>query len=311
MLNLALVALLLGAPVAFSPDGDRNGSQDGDKTVQAEATVAENAEDEVITGDTFAFGSPSALAPIKMWAAYGYGVTDRFFDRAGNTQNLPFEITTQRVHVGAQINFLNTSNFQVGVGGQLNIGSSSLSNDMSSGFGLQGVKAYVSARGDVLGVHGGYFFDLGQEDDASGLSTSPFRQNAIFGGASFDYAPGMLRLFAGLDYYNLQENVDETRPAGNDLMFWKLGAGLKLGFLELGAAAQVRSQIVRTNLGMGGGHHGSLIPYLNISPAGLPASISVRGAVVDQYGEYGFALGGSNEFRSKFGFTVGLSVGFD
>ena len=59
-----------------------------------------------------------------------------------------------------------------------------------------------------------------------------------------------------------------------------------------------------------GSHHGSLVPYLIVRPPNLPVALSVRGAVTNQFGDYGFSLGGANDFVTREGFTVALSYGF-
>ena len=82
---------------------------------------------------------------------------------------------------------------------------------IESEFGLQNVKVYGIARGRVLGVHGGYMFDLGEDREfrsitrpigpggtdvtfnvPSSLSTSDGR-DAIFFGADFDVPSDRIR----------------------------------------------------------------------------------------------------------------------
>ncbi|MEM8598418.1 MAG: hypothetical protein AAGF99_00720 [Bacteroidota bacterium] len=168
-------------------------------------------------------------------------------------------------------------------------------------------------------------------------------QDAIFFGADFDYPANWIRLFGGIDYFMLLEkdvedplsvvdpltgNVvstveqDETLEDGNDLIVMKAGVGFRVSFFEIGAAAQIRTQIDRTVVSEGfanvpgaapasGGHHGSLIPYLIIRPPNFPAALSLKGGVQREYADYGYALGGGNDLRTSFGFTATLSVGFN
>ena len=133
---------------------------------------------------------------------------------------------------------------------------------------------------------------------------------------------------------------NEPVDGGNDLIFFNFGLGFQLSFFEVGASAILRTQLQRTgasdelyaedvfptavtadyaqNVGTGfattpyptGGHHGSIVPYLIVRPPSLPVALSVRGAVTNQFGDYGFSVGGANEFVTREGFTVALSYGF-
>ena len=60
-----------------------------------------------------------------------------------------------------------------------------------------------------------------------------------------------------------------------------------------------------------GGHVRTLAPYVRFSPPALPASLFIKGAVQDEYTDYGLDLGGANAPKSKIGFTAGLTVGFN
>ncbi|MEM9996466.1 MAG: hypothetical protein AAF809_02105 [Bacteroidota bacterium] len=168
------------------------------------------------------------------------------------------------------------------------------------------------------------------------------QQDAIFFGADFDYPANWIRLFGGIDYFMILENDVESRLSvvnpldgtvalqqdgeerlddGNDLIVMKAGIGFRVSFFEIGAAAQIRTQLERTVASEGlqnqrgipasGGHNGSLIPYLIIRPPNFPAALSLKGAVQREYADYGYALGGGNDLKTDFGFTATLSVGFN
>ncbi|MEM8558871.1 MAG: hypothetical protein AAGG50_13715 [Bacteroidota bacterium] len=168
------------------------------------------------------------------------------------------------------------------------------------------------------------------------------QQDAIFFGADFDYPANWIRLFGGIDYFMLLENdvplrtsvvnpltgdvvapveMDERLDDGNDLIVMKAGVGFRVSFFEIGAAAQIRTQLERTVASEGlqnqrgipasGGHNGSLIPYLIIRPPNFPAALTLKGAVQREYADYGYALGGGNDLKTDFGFTATLSVGFN
>ena len=302
-----------------------------------------------ITADTYAYGRSSELSPIKFWVEYGWGQTrDDFYNVRGEATGFPAgEITSQRVTGGAQINFLNFSNIAVGVGGELTAAKNATQNPSAavavpgvgtvtadfadSDFGLQGAKVYATARGRVAGVHGGYIFDLGEDtvrdfsavpgggNAAISLGTSDDRNALTFGG-SFDYPSERFRLFGGIDWYHLaRENeleAGETDVEDDDLWNFVFGGGVKFNIVELGAALQIQTRLDNpTNDLFGtegiGGHTGTVSPYLRISPPSLPASIFVKGAVQDEYTDYGFPIGGANAPRAKIGFTAGLTLGFE
>ncbi len=365
MLNLALVGLLAGSLVSPAPGGDkdkhRGPANPATETVAPEAVTpdpiprvniglvpaTDEADPRVITADTYAFGRPATEAPIKLWVHYAWGESERVYDFDGEPLDLPSDIVTQGIGVGAQINFLNFPSFQLGAGAQLNIAQRKFQAnddgggvDLSSDFGLQNVKVYGSARGRVLGVHGGYIFDLGSEAEfdeggeafGGGQQTSLANsdgRSAIFFGADFDYPSDRFRLFGGVDYFVLEGadagelGGESTYPDGSndgdDILSWTMGAGLRFGGFELGAALLLHTQLkdgplnatgtgVRANVG---GHLGTIAPYLRYSPTFFPASIFVKGAVNTEYVDYGYAIGGHNDFLPLIGFTAGITVGFD
>lgn len=211
------------------------------------------------------------------------------------------------------------------------------SNLTSGSLGPQAIKAYAIARAGAIGIHGGYHFDLG-DDRAYGdpqpalgglrlpttLASSDGR-DAIFVGADFDYPSSFVRLFGGVDYYLIQADgfndpntlEDESLRDGDDIMNALFGAGFKLSIFELGAALQIQARLSQPIVGgLGttegvGGSAATIAPYLRISPRVIPVSIFVKGAVQEEYTEFGYALGGSNSPRPGLGFTAGLTYGFE
>ena len=212
-----------------------------------------------------------------------------------------------------------------------------IADDLESEFGLQKAKVYGAAQAGAIGIHGGYIFDLGSERTfAAGpgpfariliptsLSNSDGR-NAAFFGADFDYPARGFRLFGGVDYYKIEalpaSAASATAPAqvevrGDDIANALFGAGFRLSILELGAALQIQARFNGPTVGdIGttraiGGHAVTVSPYLRLSPPQLPVSIFAKGAVQNEYTEFGAALAGANSVRSNLGFTVGLTLGF-
>jgi hypothetical protein len=356
MLNLALVGLLAGSLVSTAPDGDKDKHR-SQANPATEATAPEavsppevvlglvppsdDADPRVITADTYMFGRPVTEAPIKLWVHYAWGESEGVFDLDGETIDIGGDIVVNAIAVGAHINFLNFPAFQLGAGAQLNVsqrkfqaGEGSGGTDIESDFGLQGVKVYGSARGRVLGVHGGYFFDLGSEAevDSDGVPTALANsdgRSASFVGVDFDYPSDRFRLFGGMDYFILEGadagelDGDSTFPDGSndgdDILAWVMGAGLRFGGFELGAALMVQTQIKNGPLnttGTGvhlpiGGHLGSVAPYIRYSPTFFPASLFIKGGLNPEYVDRGYAIGGANAFKPSIGFTAGITVGFD
>ena len=365
MLHVALAGLLAGSLALSPPDG----TGDDKKTPNADKPAAESVATpgvfetapaegpQTITQDTYAFGVPSDASPIKFWASYAYGEAESLWDRRGqsdddggelNIAGTNGDIVSQRINVGAQINFISFTNFKLGGGAQLTVsknefqvgsdGDALAIGDLDSGFGLQGVKVFGALRGRTLGLHGGYIFDFGDPRETrdaqvpfgpggslvtvalpTTLSNSDER-NAVFIGGDFDLPSDRFRLFGGIDYFILENNEDEQAEdfdIGTDIVNFMLGAGVKLSVFEIGASAQIQTRFngplvsdIGTTEGIGG-HAGTISPYLRISPPNLPVSLFVKGAVQDEYTEFGYPIGGSNSVKPSIGFTAGLTLGFE
>ena len=339
-----------------------------------ETAPAEALEDpQSITIDTYALGRPSDLSPIKFWAQYAYGTADDRYTIAGEVERIGVggfgatgEVVSQRVAVGAQINVINLRNFAVGFGGQLGIAKNEYQadvvntdnpffdglgaiapeirdalsiNDLESDFGLQQAKVYGTIRGRALGIHAGYSFDLGSEQEFDAVDFAPAGirsdvpnnlsnsdgRDAVFYGVDFDYPSERFRLFGAIDYFDLRSaddnegtlDEDESEIDGGDFMNFAFGLGFRASIFELGAALQIQTRFdeptlenVGTEEGIGS-HIGTVVPYLNISPPNLPASLYVKGATPDEYFEFGAGIGGSNSVQPGLGITVGISVGFE
>ena len=209
--------------------------------------------------------------------------------------------------------------------------------ELASGFKIQNVKFYGEARAGAIGLHGGYVLDIGTDRvngppvPALGGAVLPTSlansdgRDAILIGADFDYPSNFIRLYGGVDYYLIQQGgpdnpntaANETIIDGDDVMNAIFGAGFKVSFLELGAALQIQARLsepvvggIGTTTGIGSST-ATIAPYLRISPRIIPASIFVKGAVLDEYTDFGYRLGGSNSPRSGFGLTFGLTYGFE
>lgn len=325
MLQLALATLLAGSLIAGGPDGD-----DKDKKAKAKAQqpiesilVTDRTSDDDPINDTYALGRTERI-PLKLWVGYARASDEEYYDASGNERPLTDfginEITAQRAFVGAQINVINFENFSVGAGGQLNVAQNEFDTALGqtdSGFGLQAAKAYGVVRGRTLGLHGGYHFDLGPDGDEleADEAMNSDGVDAWFVGANFDYPSETFRLFGGIDYFNRDELAGgETSGSIEDdeIVVFNAGAGLRISWVEIGAAALLRTNIAinRLNLPTGGGHQGSVAPYLILSPPALPVSISVKGAVLSEYADYGFSLGGGADLKTRSGFTVTAALGF-
>ncbi|MDX1419992.1 MAG: hypothetical protein R3181_08505 [Rubricoccaceae bacterium] len=351
MTHLALVALLSGALLTGSPDGDQDKKKSPSEAPQPEVSIvdASSEDPEALTNLTYAFGRPSDLAPIKLWVAYAFGESEGVWAADGEgveydldgpgPGNLSGDIVSQRALVGAQINFINFPAFKLGAGGELVVAqnkfqpgtNSDLGNDLESDFGLQQVKVFGTARGRVVGVHGGYIFDLADDvmDPTTEFPLSDQR-DALFFGGDFDYPSERFRLFGGADYFILQDDDEAEGAEGNNIIWWNMGAGLRFGFVELGASLMIRTQLVEgaaaglafgprtsddnqpsTGTNVSGGHAGTVVPYLKLAPPSLPVSLFVKGAVLNEYTDYGYAIGGANDIKPSLGFTAGLSIGFN
>ena len=334
MLNLALVALLSGS-LFTAPDGDCKKTRTCERD-QAPIALEATADARSITGDTYAFGRPADSAPIKLWVEFGRGSTTEVYlpngDEVGTdvlTGGTIDKVIGLRGAVGVQLNVVNTSSFKFGVGGQLNIAKDTRELNgttvAESSFGLQGVKIYGMLRGRVVGVHGGYFLDLASDPDASNPITASDQRDVIFFGADFDYPSERFRLFGGLDYYMPQDadivffsggkggTETGTFPldASDNILMFTMGAGVRFSVFEIGAALLLRAQEDSGDVNDSGSSAGTIAPYLRISPPSLPVSIYFQGAVAREYADYGYDIGGGNDLVSGFGFTGGLTIGFE
>ncbi len=390
MLQLALAGLLAGSLALGSHPGD----DDKKKTAGDSPRTAENAvpgvfetadvaqDPRTITQDTYAFGAPSDASPIKFWASYAYGEAESIWDPNGETGELSVagtngDIVSQRANVGAQINFIAFPAFKLGGGASVTLAKNEFQagsdpspftnggGDISSSFGVQGVKVFGSARGRVVGVHAGYVFDLGDEREfgdqatidgaqfggqlganvpvsinANGtvLPTAIVAQRGLAGfapillptalsnsdgrdaitfGADFDYPSDRFRLFGGIDYYKLMSGGVPVVDDDSDVINFMFGGGFKFSVFELGASAQIQArqeqptvESIGTTSGIGS-HAGTISPYLRISPPSIPASLFIKGAVQEEYTEFGYAIGGANSVKPSIGFTAGLTIGFE
>lgn len=325
MLQLALAVLLAGSLITggITGDDDKDKDKAQAKTQQPiESIIVANDDDDPIN-DTYALGRTERI-PIKLWVGYGWAEDEQAYDPSGNEVDLPggATITAQRAFVGAQINVINFENFSVGAGGQLVIADNKIgtgAGDLESGFGLQNAKAYGLIRGRTLGIHGGYIFDLGEDAadiDPTSETTNSDGVDAWFVGANFDYPSERFRLFGGIDYFNRDDLPAANAPGSaiedDEIVVFTAGAGLKISWVEIGAAALLRTNLAvnRLNLPTGGGHQGSIAPYLRLSPPSFPVSISVKGAFLSEYADYGYSLGGASDLVTHKGFTVTASLGF-
>lgn len=336
--------------------------------------VGEAYETRTITNDNFAFGRSSDLSPIKLWVEFGYGKVNTVFDPDREEQDLTLgafsaptpggvmtfpgstgEIVSQRLSVGTQINFIDLANFSIGIGGEVNVAQNTFSandgevgtlgiEDLESGFGLQGAKVFGQARGRVVGVHGGYVFDLGSEreyeqvavEELGGaelpvpttLSTSDGR-DAYFVGADFDYPSERFRLFGGIDYYVIStpEEDNPNTPSvneaeddiftGDNLLNFTMGAGFRASIFEVGTGLQIQTRLERPVVPEVGpvdgvpGYAATLQPYVRISPPNLPASFFLKGAVSEEYSDFGYTVAGDNSIAPRLGGTIGVTIGFE
>ncbi len=363
MLNIALVGLLAGSLLSVNPtggDGDKDGTKSKKADAQQSVVIVGDAV-ESPTVDTYALGRPSSASPIKLWVEYGFGRAKEIYNTAGDAVEPSVgggaiiggdgEISSQRAAVGLQVNPINFSRFSVGVGGILTGAKNTVSgtagpfsqtgDELSSDFSVQNVKIYGSARGKVLGIHGGYMLDLGDEQEFNelGLPTDISRsdnRDAIQIGADFDYPARGFRVFGGIDRYIILENCDVYPEAcedtggrdedifgeeGDGVWNFILGTGVRVSFAEIGLAAQIvardRQPVDRNGEGTPGttpnigGYVSTLSPYLRIKPPSLPASLYIKGGLQDEYNVYGYAIDGSNGPKPDFGLTFGLSIGFE
>ena len=333
MLHLALAALLAGTPITGGPGGDKEKADAQDPDPIESIIVADRSADageEDPINDTYALGRTDRI-PVKLWLGYSRATDDEAYDTDGDEVALsavtpPLGITearAQRAFVGAQINVINFTNFSIGAGGQLVAAQNEVETalgQLDSGFTLQTAKVYGIIRGRTLGVHGGMMFDLGPDEDLEtvlipdGDYTNSDQVNAWFVGADFDYPAENFRLFGGIDYFNRDElAAAQTDGAIEDdeLIVFNAGAGVRISWVEIGAAALLRTNLAINRFNMPtGGHQGSVAPYLILSPPSLPVAISVKGAVLSEYADYGFSLGGAGDLKTTSGFTVTASLGF-
>lgn len=364
MLNVTTVGLLVGSLFVGVPS-ELAPAKAGDcdelnyrLTHVEECEATEISEVEPLVTDAFAFGNPSDASRFKVWVEGAYGQTsDQQW--ASNGSDTPFvivdaqgKVTAMRFGVGAEVGVLHSPNWKVSLGGQLNMGSNTfnvetpgalVTEDIEGSLGLQNVKAYAQVKGRVLGVHGGYMFDLGDQTEfedtgipnpnVPGLTIhrptslgNTDGRDAIFFGADFDYPGKLFRVFAGADYHMIQEGGhdnpntpwDETQISGDDFLNVVMGFGLRVGILEIGPSVMFQSRLAAPVVpelgpqrGFTGGHAITFAPYLRLSPPSLPVSFSVRGAVREEYTEFGYPLQGANSVKSDLGVTVGLTYGFD
>lgn len=353
MLNLALVGLMAGS-LAVSPTDDGKKGGDAPKADVPPAAAAAGpsifqASDEApeTIQDQYAFGRQYGGSPLRLWASFAYGEAEGNWGPNGEDAEIrlgaqiptnngftDFDLVSMRVIAGAELGLpVNLLGFGLSAGAQvvmakneLQVGENPgilLTEDLSSDFGLQKAKFYGEARTNTIGIHGGYLLDIGNEGERNAqtglptsLATSDGR-NAVNVGASFDYpSPGPLRLFGGVDYYDILDAEGQVEEANDDFMVAMFGLGFRTPVVELGASLQIQTRFnnaTAASLGTPGigSSAATIAPYIRFSPPAFPATLFVKGAVWDEYSEYGLAIGGSNAVKPSIGFTAGLTFGFN
>lgn len=322
MLHLALAALLagsLGLGDAVNPsDTDKNPPT----TTEAPVGLVVASESDAPVPTTYAFGRSQGTL-LQVWAGYGWATVDEWYsinNPGKEGTDLGVEIVSQRAFFGAQLNVIRGQNFSFGVGGEVAMASREFSDIASTGFQLQQAKVYAEIRGRTLGIHGGYIMDLADDYDPQTLEPHLSKgSDAFYFGGSFDYPSSVVRVFGGIDYVRYTDtdalfrqafSATESQNAPSFMAFHG-GLGFNISWIEIGAAAIMRTDIGVTSQGFhGGSHQGSIAPYLNISPPSLPVSLSIRGAFTDQFADYGFSFGGGGDLKTSKGFTAALSYGF-
>lgn len=357
MLNLALVGLMAGS-LALSPTDDGKQGGDAPKADETSVAVAAGPsifttvadEAPATIQDQYAFGRQYGGSPLRLWVSYSWGEAEGAYLTNGESGEINIaladgDIVSQRAIAGAELGLplnlfgfglsagaevrMATDNFQCGAAGcGPALGAAGVT-ELKSDFGLQGAKFYGELRTQTVGLHAGYHLDLGSEQTfvqpaalggvsvPTDLSQSDER-DALFFGASFDYPGRNIRLFGGLDYYDVKgrENAAGVRDDGdNDLINAMLGLGLRFTVFEIGAALNLQTRLSGPIVeGIGapgvGASLATVQPYLRFSPPSIPASFFVRGGVPGEYAEYGYALGGSNSIKPSIGVTAGFTFGF-
>ncbi len=322
-------------------------------TTSAPADTDPAASPETVQ-DTYAFGRANTRTPLRLWVTYAYGEAEGTYLTNGNTGEITIggtdgDIVSQRLNLGAQLGLpVSLIGFGLSAGAQVTMAKNDfqlgspnngvIQNNLESTFGLQAAQFWGELRAGAIGLHGGYHLDLGAEQTfvtgvpglppaaevPSDLGNSD-RRNATFFGADFDYPSERIRLFGGLDYYDVFSPKDNGTTAAdesgdradNDLINAVLGLGLRFGrVFEVGGALQIQTRLngpIVENLGPPtvGGSAATIAPYLRVSPSSFPASFFVKGAVQQEYTEFGYPIGGSNSVKPSIGFTAGFTFGFN
>lgn len=353
MLNLALVGLMAGSLALSPTDDGKLGTDapkadEASVAVAAGPSIFTTAADEApeTIQDQYAFGRQHGGSPLRIWVSYSYGKAQDAYATNGESGALGIpalgatgDIVSQRAVAGLELGLpVSLMGFGLAAGAELRMATDNFQcgsacgalglaelDGLQSSFGLQAAKFYGELRTRTLGLHAGYQLDLGAEQEFSepiealggqrvptDLSHSDER-DAVFFGASFDYPGRNIRLFGGVDYYDVKSKNDDA--GDNDLVNMMMGLGLRFTVFEIGAALQMQTRLngaVVEGLGAPriGGSLATVQPYLRFSPASFPASFFVRGGVPGEYAEYGLPLGGSNSVKPAIGVTAGFTFGF-
>ena len=233
MLHLALAALLAGS----LGTGDAVNTSDNDKnpptTTEASVGLVAASESDAPVPTTYAFGRSQGTF-LQVWGGYGWAAVDEWYpinNPGKEGSDLGYEVTSQRAFFGAQLNFIRGQNFSFGIGGEFAMASREADmsgGSASSGFKPQQAKVYAEIRGRTLGLHGGYIFDLADEELDVAISKG---SDAFFVGASFDYPSRVIRVFGGIDYvqYANPEDMSAFEPqAGPSFMAFHGGLGFNI-----------------------------------------------------------------------------------
>lgn len=274
----------------------------------------------------------------SLWLTLGGNRYNRIYDGGGDVVAFSngFSVTRLKAHVGASHTVLSAPLFAFSIGVDVGFAHTSTDSEASSANDIELPTSNIDAQsalvyGEVdlryVSARFGYQRDLGSGPFEGVLLPTSDGQDAVFVSVMATVSVAAFRFFAGFDSYVTTPQTAEGRDAQNepadfeydlgDHMLLRAGGGYAFGPAEVGVEmlfrfrSKERFTLPNGDSGTGlSGRHLSVVPYAALAFPRLPVELHARLAIESEYGQYGFALAGENEFVTRASLTLGAVYTF-
>ena len=268
MTLLTTLLLLLSLPLASYGPGDGPDKDGPDKKEKSEQRAEAAPLDYVpaVSGIPATDYTTRNLvgSGAQVWASFGYGYTERYFDNDSDLQDLgavsvpgvgevdtEARLTSYILHVGGSYDVSQIGDMNISLGADLGLAQREATadaagplpeTDASSGFAPQNLTLFGKISRPAYTLRGGYLFDLGPEAEDAEDYENTDQQNAVLLGLSGKYPfTNTVRFFGGVDYFlTLKGDDNDVEFDEGDLIALHAGVGYNFGVAEIGVTGLYR-----------------------------------------------------------------------